>query len=229
MAILENALFPLIWIMQRILDSIADATGSWGLAIVTLSLFMRLPILPISRFADRLVAAEQQKQLDMAPELADAKSNFSGRKQFEVIESIYQRHEYHPIQSLKLSLPLALQIPFLLSALFLLVDHPSLTGSSFLFIASLSEPDALLPVGGDHHINLLPVALTLIALLEARIRPGANVVAQRRFAILTAVIAILIYSLPAAVCLYWTASNLWSVAGTAWRKHAQPTAHGSRL
>ena len=223
MAMLETTLFPLIWLMDQIMRGVAAVTGSWGLAIVTLSLLVRIPMTPLIRWADRLVSAEHQKQQDMAPELRNAKAKFSGREQFEAIESIYEKFGYHPIQALKLSLPLAVQIPFLLSALVLLIDHRSLINTHFLFIDPLTKPDALLPLGEGFYINLLPVVLTFFALLESYVRPGTSAGVQMQFAVIAVVIALLIYSLPAAVCLYWTASNLWSLLTTLVHKYSRPT------
>lgn len=210
----EFLLTPIIWLMQQLLMLLQAPTGSFGLAIIGLSIVVRVLLTPIFKIA----AKAEKKQLDvqaaMAPEIAEAKRDLKGREQFERIDEIYQQHGYHPIQSVSSLAPIALQIPFLLSALFLLTEFPPLQGKPFLFIENLGMPDGLLSLGGAS-INLLPVLLTAVAIFESYIRPDMTQATRVRFLIVSGVIAILIYGLPAAVCLYWLTSNLWSLSSTA--------------
>lgn len=209
----ELLLSPVIWVMDQVVWLIHKLFGSYGIAIIGLSIMARLALAPIGRIAARAEAKEQAVQAAMSADIANAKKTLKGREQFEAIDRIYQAHGYHPIKGVVALLPIALQIPFLLSALFLLTDHPSIMGERFLFIRDLAEPDGLLPLG-SLHINILPILLTGIAVYESTIRPAMTRPARVRFLIVSAVIAALIYPLPAAVCLYWLTSNLWSLGST---------------
>ncbi len=209
----EFLLTPIIWAMQQLLTLLQTATGSFGLAIIGLSIAARLLLTPIFKIAAKAEQKEQGVQAAMAPQIAEAKRTLKGREQFERIDEIYQAHGYHPIQSVSSLAPIALQIPFLLSALFLLTDFPPLQGKSFLFIENLGAPDGLISLGGIS-INVLPILLTAVAIFESYIRPEMTQAIRVRFLIVAGVIAILIYGLPAAVCLYWLTSNLWSLGST---------------
>lgn len=210
---IEFLLTPIMWLMQHLVMLFQTATGSFGLAIIGLSIVVRLALTPIFRIAAKAEQKEQGVQAAMAPQIAEAKRTMKGREQFERIDEIYQAHGYHPIQSVSSLAPIALQIPFLLSALFLLTDFPPLQGKSFLFIENLGAPDGLLTLGGIN-INLLPILLTAVAIFESSIRPEMTQATRVRFLIVAGVIAVLIYGLPAAVCLYWLTSNLWSLGST---------------
>lgn len=204
--------------LEVMLDAISAATGSLGLSIVLLSIIVSLLLTPATAYARKLEARDKARQDAMAPLIAEAKAKFSGREQFEKIDAIYGRHGYHPIQSMGAVAPLFIQLPFLLAALFLLVDHPALSGVGFLFIRDLGEPDALLALGG-FTANLLPVAMTAITVAESQIRPEATAKTKGQFLFVAAVLLVLIYSFPAAVCLYWLTSNLVSLVRSLMRRH----------
>jgi YidC/Oxa1 family membrane protein insertase len=209
MAIVESVLFPIIWAMGLVLSALHAVTGSYGLAIVGLSLIVRLITIPIVRLAERAEERDRAIQAKMAPEIEQARREASGRERFERIDAIYQAHGYHPIKSVLSILPMMLQLPFLLSALFLLVDLPALSGERFLFIPDLAAADGL--AGG---INLLPLLIAGISLAESAIKPGLTRGARLRYLVVMIVIVALIYPLPAGVCLYWLTTNVWSLAST---------------
>jgi len=213
MGIAELILFPIMWAMQHVLMLLHSISGSYGLAIIGLSIVVRLLMTPILKVAAKAEEKERLLQVAMAPELDAAKRELSGRSHFERVEQIYADHKYHPIQSVKSLLPIALQIPFLLSALFLLVDLPEISGIGFLFISDLGKPDGLISLGALS-INFLPIFLTAVAVFESAIRRESTQQMRVRFLIVSGVIAVLIYPLPAGVCLYWLTSNVWSLATT---------------
>lgn len=213
MGIVELIFFPIMWVMQQILMLLHMVSGSFGLAIIGLSIVVRLLMTPISKIAAKAEEKDRVRQAAMAPALAEAKQTLSGRAHFEKVEKIYKEHSYHPIQSVTSMLPIALQIPFLLSALFLLVDLPEISGVGFLFLGDLGHPDGLISLG-SFSINFLPILLTGIAVYESTIRKELTKEMRIRFLIVSGVIAILIYPLPAGVCLYWLTSNVWSLGAT---------------
>jgi YidC/Oxa1 family membrane protein insertase len=203
-------LWPISEAMRLFLVAVHAVVGNFGLAIVLLSVTVRALMTPIAKLAARSEERSRAVQLAMAPELAKIRATSRGREQFEQIEALYERQGYHPIHSVKALLPLFLQIPFLLAAFFLLSDFAPLAGERFLFIRDLQRPDGLLSLAGLQ-INLLPLLITAIALLESALRTGGVPGSRFRFLILAVVIAVLIYPAAAAVCVYWLTSNLLSL------------------
>lgn len=216
MEFLRTLLQPLRMALDVMLDVIHSATGSFGISIVLLAIIVSFALSPATAFARRMEAKDQARQKEMEPAIADAKAKFSGREQFEKIDAIYRRCGYHPIQSMAAVLPLFIQLPFLLAALFLLVGDEALAGQGFLFIRDLGAPDGLLSVG-SLSVNILPVAMTAITIVESQIRPEATAKSRGQFLFVAAVLLILIYSFPAAVCLYWLTSNSVSLVRS-WRR-----------
>ncbi len=66
-------------------------------------------------------------------------------------------------------------------------------------------PDALLAYSfaeTDVEVNLLPLLLIGIALMDSYLKPTSTRQTQMRFLIVCIVLLLLIYELPAPVCLY---------------------------
>lgn len=199
--------------MEFVLRGFHVLFGSYGVAIILLSVVVRVVTSPLSVIGRRQAERERLVQARMQPALAEARAHYRGRERFEKIDAIYTEHGYHPIQSMATLLPLMVQIPFLLAALLLLVDDPALAGERFLFINNLAQPDGLLrlPFAGIT-VNLLPLLLTGIAIVESVTTVNSTRQSRIRFLIVALVLVVLIYPLPAAVCLYWLASNFWSLS-----------------
>jgi YidC/Oxa1 family membrane protein insertase len=210
MPILTLVLAPIIEAMRVLLVALHHLTGSYGTAIILLSLVVRLVTAPISRTAAKSGARDREVRLAMETELGEIRATSRGRERFDRTEALYNKHNYHPIKSMVSLLPLFLQVPFLLAALFLLSDYPPLAGESFLIIPDLLKPDGLLSLG-NLSVNVLPLLITLVTFAESAIKVGSAHTERMRFLIIGLVIALLIYSAPASVCIYWLTSTLLSL------------------
>ena len=207
---IEIAFYPIIFSMKLVLELGYSIFSSYGLAIVFLSIVVSILTYPISAWASRIQARNNELANRMAPKIAAAKSEFRGEKQFLEIEKIYMEHNYHPIHAMKSVLGIAPQIPFLLSALFLLWSYPALQQQPFLFLNDLSQPDALLklPEGSKYQtINVLPLAMVAIAFFDSLFKADMNVSAKIKSNVINLVLFVLVYPLPSAVLLYWTSNN----------------------
>jgi YidC/Oxa1 family membrane protein insertase len=214
MQYIELVLFPIIYVMRVLLELFHSVSSSYGIAIVLLSVVMSFAILPTARYGKRIQDEEEALQERMRPEIEAAKKELKGEEQFLRIEAIYKRHNYHPIHSLKSMAGLLPQIPFLLAALFLLWDHPPLSGQSFLFVRDLGLPDALIAFGSGNdafRINLLPFLMSGISLIEVFMAKGSGAGTKVRLSIVSLVLLLLVYQLPAAVLVYWTSNNIISL------------------
>lgn len=214
MQYIELMLFPIIYVMSVLLSFFHTVSGSYGIAIVLLSVVMSFAIVPIARYGKRIQDEEEELQEGMQPEIKAVKKEFKGEEQFLRIEAIYKRHNYHPIHSLKSMAGLLPQIPFLLAALFFLWDHPPLSGQSFLLVRDLGLPDAMIAFSsGDDtsRINLLPFLMSGISLMEVFMAKGSGAGTKLRLAIVSLVLLVLVYQLPSAVLVYWTSNNIISL------------------
>ena len=209
MEFLRSILWPLTEAMRILLEGLTAVVGGHGVAIMLLSVIVTTLLSPVTKLARRYEAADRLRQDRMADGIAEAKATTTGRERFERIDAIYKEHNYHPIKSMASLLPLFVQLPFLLAALFLLTDYPAIQGERFGPIPDLSRPDALVTIASQP-LNVLPILLTLVAVVEALVGPESTRQSRLRFFVVAVVLLVLIYPLPSAVCLYWLTSNLMS-------------------
>jgi membrane protein insertase Oxa1/YidC/SpoIIIJ len=147
----------------------------------------------------------QKKSKSVEAEIKLLADQSKGEEKFRIIEKVYKRHNYHPIQSIGLSASLWFSMPFLLSALLLFSGDTLLTNHSFFFIGDLSHPD-----NSFMGINVLPVAMAVLTLLDALIRFSNDKKSLTRFLIISGVLLILVYPLSAGIILYWIGLNIFN-------------------
>ncbi len=207
--ILHVVLFPIIWSMTQILNLLVAILGSYGPAIVGLSLVMAVLSHPIARIGARYERRVRQTMLAMEPQVAEARRRFKGEQRFNAIDRIYTEHRWHPIKSMLTATGFLISVPLLISSMLLLLDYPPLRGQSFMVIADLARPDGLLRLG-SFAVNLLPIAMSGIAMLDAWLKPGMDRSTRNRFYVISLALLALTYPLPSAVIVYWLSNNVWA-------------------
>lgn len=205
---------PIVWLMRYVFDVYVGLTGSEGLSIILLSFTFAALLLPFRKYAQtiELRISAKMKTVNEAVKTLKVQGGLRGEKLFLATEKIYKDHNYHPIHGVGIGLGFLVMLPVLISAIFLLTDHAGLEGQGFLFIKNLAAPDKLIGP-----INILPILMAGVTFLDAKIRFKNDQQSQRRFFVISAVLFLLVYNLPAGLVLYWIASNVFSMIH-AWLK-----------
>lgn len=202
---LEIVLSPIVWVMKWTLELYVGITGSTGLSILLVSFTFAILLLPLRKMAQVLEQRISAKTQLVNEEVAPLKQTLKGEKLFLETEKIYEKHGYHPIQSIGLGASFFVMLPVLISAIILFTGDV-LASKSFLFIEDLSLPDHLLGP-----INLLPLIMTGITIIDAKMRFKDDKSSRYRFYVIAVVLLALVYSLASGLVLYWTGSNVMSL------------------
>ncbi len=204
-------IYPLETVMRTVLLAAHSLTGSWGWSLVLLSIAVNVALIPVYHLAETWQEAARIAYHKMTPKLAEIKEVFAGHERWLFTRALYRLHGYSPIYSLRTSFGLLIQIPFFFAAYHLLNAAPELAGASWLFLSDLSRPDALLAVGG-FSINLLPFVMTGANLLSAAVYT-TRLTRREKIQLygLAAVFLLLLYPSSAALLVYWTCNNLFSL------------------
>lgn len=178
-------------------------SGSYGFSLILLSLVVNIALIPLYRLADKWQEAERKIQDLMSGEIDSIKKYYSGKKRYFQIKAVYRRYGYSPLNALKVSLGLLIQIPFFFAAYHLLNSHPNLRGTTFLFIENLGSPDNLL-----YGLNILPVIMTFVSIASGIIY-SRNMTASQKAQLhsLSFIFLIILYNMPSGLVLYWTINN----------------------
>lgn len=214
---------PLRWLCYGLLFLLAligRVVHEAGVAIILLSLAVKILLWPLTDIADRWQQDVNRIQARLQPRIHEIRRQFRGEEAHERTLQAYREEGVHPLFTLKSLAGFAIQLPMFIAAFDMLADNFALSGTRFLWIADLSAPDRFvrlpftLPLLGAH-LNLLPVLMSALTLLAAFVQRDASLtpeLARRQRWQLYAMAGgffLLFYTFPAGMVLYWTANNFW--------------------
>jgi YidC/Oxa1 family membrane protein insertase len=241
--VIQDAFSPLISLFESIMVFIHAhlVGGSWGLAIVGLTVLIRAVLVPLTFRQLKSMQAMQQ----LAPEMKEIKDRYKDDKQRQQQEimKFYQEHKINPLAS---CLPLLLQLPVFISLFYMLrtdlkkricgnqlishynsAQHTSITSVAHLpgkyiektscnSVAPHSAKFLFLP---DITSKATGVALVVLIVLYVGSQVMSTLVAtasadpnQRRLMLLLPLVfVIILYRYPAGLLVYWITTNLWTI------------------
>lgn len=176
-----------------------------GLQIIVFSMLLNLALVPLYYQMEQRSKAARAVRERVAREVARMKQHFRGRERYFYIRAVHRNYRYHPISEVLGSGDLLVQIVVFITVFQYLSGLDVLVGQAFGPIADLSRPDGLLAGA-----NLLPFLMT--AINAAAVFYYVDDRSKRLQAwLLAAVFLVLLYQSAAALVLYWTANNLFSL------------------
>lgn len=224
---LDGMLYAALWEWLRVLASgmrvllefWQGLVGNWGLAIMLLSLSVKVLMWPLTWVAERWQAEVNRQQSLLAPELAEIRRSYKGEEAHNLTLEVYRKHGVSQFYTLKSLAGFLVQIPVFIAAFDMLGENFGLNGAAFLWAQDLSLTDRAVtlplavPFFGSH-FNLLPVLMTAFTILAARLQEDASLApvlqaGQRlRLYAMGGLFFVLLYTFPAGMVLYWTTNNL---------------------
>lgn len=194
-------------------------TGNYGVAILILTLLIRLALFPLANKS--YVAMSRMKQLQ--PEMMKIRERFEhdkARMNQELME-LYRREKVNPMAG---CLPIVIQIPVFFALYKVLFVSIEMRHAPFFgWIQDLSAPDpsnvfnlfGLIPWQPPAflHLGALPILMGVTMWLQQKLNPQpADPVQARVLMLLPIMFTFLFASFPAGLVLYWTWSNILSIA-----------------
>jgi YidC/Oxa1 family membrane protein insertase len=203
---------PFVDLAEAIVKFFAEDVGlSWGLAIVMLTLVVRLLTLPLS-----LTGIRSMRRMQLvAPELKAVQEKYKDdreRQQREML-ALYKKHGVNPLAS---CFPFLLQIPFFIAVYELLRGSTfeqdvldSGASVSFLGVENILEA----PQGAEAVILiLLFVSTTVLTFLYTTATTQTTTGPARYIFLALPIIFIpVIANQPAGLAIYWITTNFWSL------------------
>ncbi|HEY0686009.1 MAG TPA: YidC/Oxa1 family membrane protein insertase [Steroidobacter sp.] len=176
-----------------------------GPQLVIFSVLLNVALLPLYYQMEQRSKAARAIRQRVASEVARMKRHFRGRERYFYIRTVYRHYRYHPISEVLGSADLFVQIVVFVTVYRFLSGLEVLVGAPFGPIADLSRPDGLL--GG---VNVLPLLMT--AINAASVYYYVEDRGKRLQAwLLATLFLVLLYQSAAALTLYWTLNNLFSL------------------
>ncbi len=182
---------------------------NYGIAIILLTIFVRLFFWPLTHKS----TVGMKKMQEIQPLMKELQVKFKDNPQRLQQETwaLYKNHKVNPMSS---CLPMLIQIPVFIALFNVLRSAVELRYAPFLWIADLSEPEALFaswfPFGG---LNILPILMAVTTGLQSYFTPSSGDKKQQQMVMVMMPLMMLFffYSFPAALSLYWLLSNVLSI------------------
>jgi len=189
---------------------------NYGVAIILLTVIVRLLVLPMSIKGQRSMMRMQRLQ----PQVEKIREKFKGDKERlnrEMVD-LYKRNHVNPMGG---CLPMVVQLPVFFGLYYALLNAIELRQAPFVgWIKDLSAPDCLpikgmpaIPFTTLHGIPVLVLLMTITALAQQWMAPKNPDPSQQKMMMYMPVVFSLIFlQLPAGLSLYYFSSNLLGVA-----------------
>ncbi len=198
---------PIETVLSFLFSTYVSLTGSYGISIILLSLSVTVIMFPLFYIAEVWKRKEQAVEKRMKRHLSYIKKYFTGQKRYCLIKATHRFEGYTAASSFRTSFGLLIQIPFFFAAYHLLSHYEAYRGVGWFFIRDFALPDGLL-----WGLNLLPVLMTVINIVSSSIyMKGSRPKDIVELYIMAGVFLLLLYASPAALVLYWTMNNIFSI------------------
>ncbi|MBI5394683.1 MAG: membrane protein insertase YidC [Verrucomicrobia bacterium] len=189
------------------LNGLYQMIPSYGIAIIILTLIIKLIFWPIQAMSTR----SMKKMQALKPLMDKLKEKFPDdpQKQQQEMMKLYKVHKVNPMGG---CLPLVVQIPVFFALYTMLRAAIELRGASFLWIKDLSMPDTVFDLGSIP-LNPLPLLMTATTIWQQKLTPVANVdpTQQKMMMLMPLMFLFMFYSMSSGLVLYWTVQNLLSI------------------
>jgi len=194
-------------LLLQTLNFIYSIIPNYGVAIILLTVLVKVVFWPVTHKSTE----SMKKMQELQPKIKKLQEKFKNKpKELQVATmELYKDNKVSPFSS---CLPMLIQIPVFIALFTVLRSAVALRFSSFLWITNLSEPENLLAGVLPIPLNILPLVMTAISLLQQRMTPAGGDPQQKKMMMFMPIMMLFIfYKMPSALVLYWTVSQLLAV------------------
>lgn len=187
---------PLFWV----LSAIQKLVHNWGVAIILLTILIKLAFYPLSAASYRSMA----QMRELAPRLQRMKEQYGDDRQKlqQAMMELYKTEKINPMGG---CLPILVQIPVFIALYWVLLGSVEMRHAPFmLWIQDLSATDPY---------YVLPILMGATMIIQTKLNPTPpDPVQAKIMMIMPIVFSVFFFFFPAGLVLYWLVNNILSIA-----------------
>jgi YidC/Oxa1 family membrane protein insertase len=187
--------WPLFWLLQKF----HELSGNWGVAIILLTLLIKIIFFPLSAASYKSMA----KMKLVTPRLTKIREMYGDdrQKMNQAMMELYKTEKINPLGG---CFPIVVQIPVFIALYWVLLAAIELRHAPFiLWIKDLSALDPY---------YVLPILMTCTMVLQTRMNPvPPDPVQAKVMKFMPFVFSIFFFFFPAGLVLYWLVNNILSI------------------
>jgi len=185
----------IFWIMKHIYNFF----GNWGIAIILVTLLIKLIFYKLSEKSYRSMA----KMRKLSPQLQTLKERYGDDRQrmSQATMELYRREKVNPLGG---CLPMLIQIPFFFALYYVLIESVELRQAPFmLWIQDLSAKDPY---------YILPLLMGASMYFQQKLNPAPpDPIQARMMNLMPVMFTALFLTFPSGLVLYWLTNNCLSI------------------
>jgi len=187
-----------------VLKWLFQLSGNWGVAIIIVTLFIKMAFYPLSSAQFRSMA----KMRKIAPRLKELKEKHGeDRQKFSMaMMELYKKEKVNPLGG---CLPMLVQVPVFIALYWVLFESVELRQAPFmLWIQDLSVRDPFF---------VLPLLMGATMVIQQRLNPPpADPMQEKIFKMMPIIFTVMFLFFPAGLVLYWLSNNTLSILQQWW-------------
>ncbi len=187
--------WPLFWVLEKS----HELSGNWGVAIILLTVLIKLVFFPLSAASYKSMA----KMKVITPRLTKLREMYGNdrAKMNQAMMDLYKTEKINPLGG---CFPILVQIPVFIALYWVLLAAIELRHAPFvLWIKDLSALDPY---------YVLPVLMTITMIIQTKLNPvPPDPVQAKVMQIMPFVFSIFFFFFPAGLVLYWLVNNILSI------------------
>jgi YidC/Oxa1 family membrane protein insertase len=186
---------PLFWVLKLFYSWL----GNWGLAIILLTVVIKLIFFPLSAASYRSMA----KMKLVTPRMMKLREQY-GDDKVKLNQAMMDLYKTEKINPLGGCLPILVQIPVFIALYWVLFESVELRHAPFyLWITDLSAPDPW---------YVLPTLMMISMIVQTKMNPTPpDPVQAKVMMIMPLVFGVMFFFFPAGLVLYWLVNNILSI------------------
>ena len=187
---------PMFWVLSFIYDYV----GNWGVAIILVTMLIKLAFYKMTETSGRSMA----KMRNLQPRIKALQDRYKDDRQqlSQQMMDLYKREKVNPAAG---CLPILIQMPFFLAFYWVLIESVEMRQAPFaLWITDLSVRDPYF---------ILPLIMGAAMLLQQKLNPApADPVQARVMQIMPIMFTGFFAFFPSGLVLYWATNTVLSIA-----------------
>ncbi len=187
--------WPLFWLLEKF----HDLSGNWGVAIILLTVTIKLVFFPLSAASYRSMA----KMKLITPRMQKIREMYEHdrQKMNQAMMELYKTEKINPLGG---CFPILVQIPVFIALYWVLLAAIELRHAPFvLWIRDLSALDPY---------YVLPVLMTVTMVIQTKLNPvPPDPVQAKVMQFMPFIFSVFFFFFPAGLVLYWLVNNILSI------------------
>lgn len=185
-----------------------NVIGSWGWAIVMMTITVRLCTWPV--FASSIKQGKRMSKLQPLMKEIQEKYKDDQQRQSQEMMKLYKDYGFNPLGCF---LPMVIQMLIFMGFFAVLKFAAELRGEGFAWVHDLSLPDTVTHLFGIP-INPLPLLMGASTILQMKLTPQSPTTdksQQRMMMMMPFIFVFFCYNFAAALALYYTTQNVFGI------------------